>query len=89
MAKDDKFHDLGYQKGRANSGYKKKKGSAQEPASSNLIRITGLWETRVGNGLSGLVSPTCRLVILENKNREKESDPPFIAFWAHSSKDHK
>lgn len=88
----DKYEDLGYTKGRR-GGSSKKQASPQDQAGSGskseLIRITGLWSTQAGNGWSGLASPSCRLVILENNKRQKPSDPEYIAFWAPGSSEGK
>lgn len=52
---------------------------------SNLIRLTGLWTRRDGEGtryLSGSVSPSSSLVVLPNRRKRREEEPDFIAYLA-------
>ena len=60
-----------------------------EPASSNLVRLTGLWknESKAGSTyLTGSISASSRLLILPNERKEKDTDPDFIAFMAPQEK---
>lgn len=48
-----------------------------------MLRLTGLWESSSQNGgrvLSGRINGSCRLVILPNRYKAKDSDPDFIAY---------
>ena len=60
-----------------------------EPASSNLVRLTGLWKSESKSGsqyLSGSISASSKLLILPNQRKEKDSDPDYIAFMAPNEK---
>jgi hypothetical protein len=56
---------------------------------SNLIRLTGLWKSESkagGTYLTGSISASSKLLILQNTKKEKDSDPDFIAFMAPQEK---
>lgn len=52
---------------------------------ADMIKLTGLWkqESKAGNSyLSGLVSPTSRLLVIPNTHKKEGREPDFIAFLA-------
>lgn len=52
---------------------------------SDMIKLTGLWkqEGKAGSSyLSGLVSPTTRLLIMPNTYKKSGKEPDYIAFFA-------
>jgi hypothetical protein len=56
----------------------------------DLIRLTGLWKARSKAGeayLAGQISPTSRLLILPNPDKQKDSDPDWIAYLAPPSQE--
>ena len=58
-------------------------------ADSNLVRLTGLWESlseQGGKYLVGSISPSSRLLIFPNKRKRKDSDPDFVAYIAPQEK---
>jgi hypothetical protein len=51
----------------------------------DMIKLTGLWkqESKAGNPyLSGLVSPTSRLLVMPNAHKKDAREPDYIAFLA-------
>lgn len=56
---------------------------------NDMIRLTGIWKNKSKAGktyLSGLMSPTSRLLIFPNEHKAKDSDPDYIAFLAPNEK---
>jgi len=50
---------------------------------SDMIKLTGLWKQDSKSGgsyLSGLVSPTSRLLVMPNKHKKSDKEPDYIAF---------
>jgi len=57
--------------------------------SDTKVRLTGLWRNEAENGstyLLGNISPSSRLLVLENQFKESEGDPDYIAFIAKNQK---
>lgn len=54
-----------------------------------LIRLTGLWKSQAKSGsnyLTGSISASSKLIILPNTQKQKDSDPDFIAYLAPAEK---
>lgn len=52
---------------------------------SDMIKLTGLWRQESKSGgsyLSGLVSPTSRLLVLPNTHKKDAKEPDYVAFLA-------
>lgn len=57
---------------------------------SDKVRLTGLWERESEGGstyLTGNVSPSAQLLILENSYKETQGDPDFIAFLTKNERE--
>lgn len=56
-----------------------------------MIRLTGLWKTkskgRSGEVLSGKVTPNMQLLIVPNGQKQKASEPDFIAYLTEPAKE--
>lgn len=53
------------------------------------VRLTGLWKNESDKGsiyLVGSMSPSSNLLVLENKYKESEGDPDYIAFITKNQK---
>lgn len=58
--------------------------------SDTKVRLTGLWRNEGKNGsiyLLGNLSPSSRLLVLENQYKEGEGDPDYVAFVAKNQKE--
>lgn len=56
---------------------------------AGMIRLTGLWKSESEAGrkyLAGSISASSRLVVLVNEDKEKASDPDYIAYLAPQKK---
>ena len=52
---------------------------------SNLIRLSGLWVMEKETGekyLAGSLNPSSRLLIFENRDKARASDPDYIVYLA-------
>jgi len=52
---------------------------------ADMIKLTGLWRQESKSGgsyLSGLVSPTSKLLVLPNRQKKDAKEPDYIAFLA-------
>ena len=52
---------------------------------SGLVRLTGLWkeETEAGDEyLAGSISPSSKLLIFANSQKQKPSDPDYVVYIA-------
>ena len=59
---------------------------------SDKVRLTGLWKNESKDGgtyLSGSMSPSSQLLILENKYKDGDNDPDYIAFMTPNKRDKK
>lgn len=52
---------------------------------SNLVLISGLWsgQTKAGvQKLTGTLTPTSQIIILPNKNKQRENQPDYLMYMA-------
>ena len=58
-------------------------------ADNNMVRLTGLWKNESKDGktyLTGLLSPTSRLMVFPNTRKNSPKDPDYTAFLAPNIK---
>jgi len=57
--------------------------------SDNKVRLTGLWRNESEKGsiyLVGSMSPSSKLLVLENRYKESQGDPDYVAFITKNEK---